>query len=405
MKQSITNTLLKTLTPQAKPFEIRDTQVKGFILRVQPSGVMTYYADYARGKRAKLGSASILTPTQAREQAKSLLADTLKGHDPAETKRKAKAHSLGSFLSSDYKAWAETSIKTHKATLARLQASYAELLPLKLDAITPFHVDRIRVARKKEGVKNSSINRELDDLKACLNKAVEWGHITENALAKVKRYKVDNNAKVRYLTQEEEQRLRQALEQREQRNRTKRTSHNEWLAERGHSERPALTPFVYSDHLTPMVLLALNTGLRRGELFNLTWDNVNLSKPQLTVAGEGAKSGKTRHIPLNKEALTVLTRWQQSTKATHGLVFPSENGQRFNNINKSWNNLLDDASIEGFRFHDLRHDFASKLVMRGTDLNTVRELLGHSDYAMTLRYAHLAPEHKQEAVDRLMQPC
>jgi integrase len=151
-----------------------------------------------------------------------------------------------------------------------------------------------------------------------------------------------------------------------------------------------------------MVLLAMNTGLRRGELFNLTWANVNLRKNQLTVAGEGAKSGKTRHIPLNKEALAVLTRWQQSTKATQGLVFPSENGQPFESIKKGWHALLNKAGIEGFRFHDLRHHFASKLVMAGVDLNTVRELLGHSDYAMTLRYAHLAPEHKQDAVERLM---
>jgi integrase len=404
MKQSITNTLLNKLKPEAKPLEIRDTQVKGFILRVQPSGAMTYYVEYARGKRIKLGCATILTPTQARELAKSTLADALKGCDPAETKRKAKAHTLGSFLASEFKAWAETNIKTHKATLARLHASYAELLPLKLDALTHWHVDKIRVARQKHGVKNSSINRELDDLKACLNKAVEWGLLPENPLAKVKRYKVDNNVKPRYLTQEEEQRLRLALDQREQQNRAKRTSHNQWLAERGRPARPALTPFVYSCHLTPMVLLAMNTGLRRGELFNLTWANVNLPKAQLTVAGEGAKSGKTRHIHLNKEALAVLTRWQQSTKATQGLVFPSENGQRFDNINKSWWSLLKEAGIEGFRFHDLRHHFASRLVMLGTDLNMVRELLGHSDYAMTLRYAHLAPEHKQEAVERLMLP-
>lgn len=402
MRQSITNTLLKTIQPQGKPFEIRDTQVKGFLLRVQPSGVKTYYAEYARGKRIKLGCASLLTPTQAREEAQKVIVETLKGNDPQSEKRKAKAHTFESFLYSDYKTWAETNIKTHKATLARLSSSYQQLLPLKLAAITPLHVERIRSSRKKEGVKNSTINRELNDLKACLNKAAEWGHIVNNPSASVKRFKEDNNPKVRFLDKEEEARLRKALNNRECRNRTKRDNYNEWLSERGRQIIASFSGFVFTDHLPVMVLLAMNTGLRLGELFGLTWDNVDLTRSQLTVVGGGAKSGKTRHIPLNTEALSVLTRWKQSNKALNSLVFPNCEGKRFNNITKSWNALLKDAAIQDFRFHDLRHHFASKLVMSGTDLNTVRELLGHSDYAMTLRYAHLAPEHKQEAVERLV---
>ena len=86
-----------------------------------------------------------------------------------------------------------------------------------------------------------------------------------------------------------------------------------------------------------------------------------------------------------------------------GLVFPGKNGKRFNNIRRSWAGVLDAAKISGFRLHDLRHTFASRLVMAGVDLNTVRELLGHSDYSMTLRYAHLAPEHKAAAVARLVR--
>lgn len=82
-------------------------------------------------------------------------------------------------------------------------------------------------------------------------------------------------------------------------------------------------------------------------------------------------------------------------------MFPAKDGRPFNNIRKSWVAVLQTAGIKAFRFHDLRHHFASRLVMAGVDLNTVRELLGHADLAMTLRYVHLAPEHKAEAVSRL----
>jgi site-specific recombinase XerD len=93
---------------------------------------------------------------------------------------------------------------------------------------------------------------------------------------------------------------------------------------------------------------------------------------------------------------------KQSGNGT-GLVFPGAEGKTRNNIKKAWNNLLKTAQINNLRWHDLRHNFASKLVMAGEDLNTVRELLGHSDLKMTLRYAHLSPEHKASAVARLVK--
>lgn len=151
----------------------------------------------------------------------------------------------------------------------------------------------------------------------------------------------------------------------------------------------------------PMILLSINTGLRQGELFSLRWDNVNLEQAMLTIEGAYAKSGKTRHIPLNTEALNTLKTWRKQTSG-NGIVFSSKDGKPFDNVKKAWAGILAEAKIENFRWHDMRHHFASRLVMVGVDLNTIRELLGHADMAMTLRYAHLAPEHKANAVEKLV---
>jgi integrase len=188
------------------------------------------------------------------------------------------------------------------------------------------------------------------------------------------------------------------MDNREMKHRAERERFNQWRRERGYEEYPAFATF--TDHLKPIVLLALNTGMRRGELFNLKWEDVHFAGQILTVVGETAKSGKTRHIPMNKEALSVLRDWHEQRKESE-LVFPSADGGRLDNIKTSWEGLIKAAQIKNFRFHDLRHDFASKLVMAGVDLNTVRELLGHADIKMTLRYAHLAPEKLAAAVAKL----
>jgi hypothetical protein len=101
---------------------------------------------------------------------------------------------------------------------------------------------------------------------------------------------------------------------------------------------------------------------------------------------------KTRHVPLNDEAMTALRHWREQSGGGHG-VFEIATG-----LKTAWSHILKRAKITGFRWHDLRHHFASRLVQRGVPLNTVRDLLGHSSIAMSLRYAHLAPDEWREAV-------
>jgi integrase len=154
-------------------------------------------------------------------------------------------------------------------------------------------------------------------------------------------------------------------------------------------------------YLRKMIIISLNTGIRRGALFSLLWSDVDLDKRILTLRGEDAKSGKTNHVPLNDAAYNAFKEWLEISGGD-GLVFPSpKTGEKMGSCKTAWKRLMKAANIENFRWHDMRHDFASQLVMKGIDLNTVRELMGHADIKMTLRYAHLAPEMKAKAVAAL----
>jgi len=401
MKALIGQRLLKTIQPQDKPFEIRDTRQDGFLLRVQPSGSMSYICEYARGKRITIAKTTAIKPEQARDKAREIVSQFKGGVDPMLEKRKEQAGTLKDYIEKKYGPWVETNRKTGKATVARIMTCFNDLMKFQLSELTAWQLEKWKTARLKAGTKPATVNRDMTALKAALSKAVEWNMLEAHPLTKVKPAKVDGKKKIRFLDPGEEKNLRQALEDRAEVMRQERDNANAWRAERGYKLFPSLRSVPFPDHITPMVLLSINTGIRRGEMFNLDWQDVDFSRALLTIDGDNAKSGSTRHIPLNKEALTVLKEWHDQTKGT-GLVFPGKEGKPMDNIKKGWSGIVKAANLTNFRWHDLRHHFASRLVMAGVSLNTVRELLGHADIKMTLRYAHLAPEHKAAAVAKLL---
>jgi integrase len=401
MKAAITQTLVNSLP--AGPVDIWDTKQPGFVLRVHESGRATWRVSYARGKWYTLGRVSDLTPIEARAEAKKVLGEAAKGNDPGAARKKAKAATLNQYLEDVYGPWLKAHLRSGDKTLAMIKARFGdELGGVKLPNITPWLVEKWRSSRLKKGIKPATINRDLGALKAALRRAVDWGYLDDHPIAKVRPTKVDDNRTPRFLSEAEEIYLREALDRREEEARRARESANQWREERGYPLLQDLRSMPFVDHLKPLVLVAMNTGMRRGELFNLEWPDVDLQRAVLTVKGAGAKSGKTRHIPLNDEALESLKGWKEVNPSR--LVFPGREGERMDNIATGWKNLMKAAGIKAFRFHDTRHHFASRLVMAGVDLNTVRELLGHADLKMTLRYAHLAPEHKAAAVAKLTPP-
>lgn len=125
---------------------------------------------------------------------------------------------------------------------------------------------------------------------------------------------------------------------------------------------------------------------------------------QITLPLKSAKNGQTRRIPLNAEALATLETWRKLAKDGKPRVFPGVGGGRLKRVDRAWRRLKKGAELQNFRFHDLRHHFASRLVQSGVPLNTVRELLGHADTMMVLRYAHLSPDHLAAAVEKVARP-
>jgi len=142
--------------------------------------------------------------------------------------------------------------------------------------------------------------------------------------------------------------------------------------------------------LRAAVVVALNTGLRRGELMGLTWNRVDLSRGVIRL--ELTKSGRRREVPMNDDSYQGLVS-----------LGPKADGRVFKTryIQTAYNNAVAAARLDDVNFHTLRHTFASWAVMRGVTLKELQELLGHASLAMTMRYAHLAPEHLRTAVSRL----
>jgi integrase len=401
MKIQLARQLIESTKPRATPQELRDTKVGGLLLRVQPSGVKSYIVEWARGRRRTIGRHPVMTLDGARETAKRLLGQAAEhGAPTAVIEAELAAQGIqevttfGEFIETRYGPHVQATAKAGAATVQSLAKQFGHLYPRELSSISRADFDAFKAKRLRAKVHPATVNRDLDRIKAALSAAVHWDLLPNNPLAGVKRIKRDIEERVRYLSPAEERALRKALALRDDTARTRRKSGNAWRAERGEALLPRIV--AYSDHLTPMTLIALNTGLRRGEIVQLTWDDIDLRGKRLTVRAGYAKSGKTRHLPLNSEVVTVLNSYPKQEPGV-GRLFAIAG------IGKAWERLMQAAGIEDFRFHDLRHTFASKLVMAGIDLNTVRELLGHGDIKMTLRYAHLAPEHKAAAVEKLVR--
>jgi len=388
MKTKILDKVVKGLTAEEKPYEVRDDTLPGFLLRVQPSGSMTYYIEYrnktGKKNRYKLGSHPVMTAPMARDEAKKKLAEVVMGEDPQAEKKEARRNiTLEQFLDLHYKPWAEANLKSYSPTMARLKSGFKPMLKKYLTELTSWDFEKHRQVRLKTKLEKSNkepgqatINRDQMTMRAALSRAVQWGHLDSNPLDGVKKAREDRNRKIRALEAEEEERMLKYLRQ-----------------ERKHWKHEF-------KRLEVMVIVSVDTGVRQGELFGLQWTDIDLQAQTLNVRGEGAKSSQSRTIPLSARSLDSLTKWK-AYSASEGLVFPGEDGEKLDNVVKAWKRLLDKAEVTGLRWHDLRHTFGTRLAMAGVALPTVQRLMGHSSITTTSRYLHSTDQDARKAIELL----
>ncbi len=231
-----------------------------------------------------------------------------------------------------------------------------------------FQADRLSSLSTKSGevLKPATVNREMALLKHMFTKATEWEWISQSPAKGVK-LKKENNRRLRYLTPEECKQLIEAC--------------------------PSQT-------MKQVVTLAIHTGMRRGEILNLKWDNVNLRDKFIELTGSDQKNGERSTIPLTATALETLRSIPRRLDSKY--VFTGKTSDKpFYDLKRQFEKAVENAKLAGVTFHILRHTCASHLVMAGIDLVSVKEIMRHKSIDMTLRYSHLAPAHKKAAMAAL----
>ena len=355
-------------------------KANGIYERKGKSGDITYYVRYSytyrdaegnekiKDVREKLGRKSRgFTREMAKEALKARLGEIAQGRFNLDKVRKP--HAFGELVESylkhaqSYKA----SFKREKYSIAGLQEYFGSATPLS--NITTWSVEEWKRERAKQ-VQQSTVNRELTILKHMLKMAVRWELTSTNPAAAVSPFPLQEG-RIRFASEEELPRLIESC-------------------------RNQIT----SPWLHPLVILAMNTSARQGEILDLQREGDIDFERNLIYFGR-TKNRKLKVIPMNRAAREAVEWFLQNSKGQYLVSWPWGDRVGKTTVYDAFNRACREAEIENLHFHDLRHTAASYMVMNGVDLPTVKEILGHSEINMTMRYSHLAPAHKAKAVQQL----
>ncbi|MFC1888839.1 tyrosine-type recombinase/integrase [Thermodesulfobacteriota bacterium] len=274
-------------------------------------------------------------------------------------------------FSEEYFKWAE--VNKRASTVIRDHSILAHLLShfrgRQLSQITPYLVEKYKVERRRTGVKEVTVNRELALLRHMFNSALSWGRAKDNPVRQVKPFR-EREKTMTILSHEQEQKLLKVLRESQQ-----------------------------VGHFEDIIIAYLNTGFRKRELLDLTWSQVKFSDRYLVLTN--TKGGEVRKVPINSTMMAVLDRARAKERPGPYIFANPATGKPYKDILETIKVYACKIGLPELRIHDLRHTFASRLVMTGVDLPTVKELMGHKDITMTMRYAHPSPDHKRQAIENL----
>jgi integrase len=330
---------------------------RGIFEKVKGSGAWYIrYAD-ASGKirKEKAGTVAIAKKLLLKRKSESQVDRKL----PSLNRRRPKF----SELADDMLDYSRVHNSSHHDNQIRMDKVLPQFGERYIDSLTPQEIERWLAGHTKTP---ATFNRYRAMLSLTFKIALHNRKCESNPIHFIKQRR-ENNANLRYMTPEEENKLRAYVEE-------------QW------------------PHHWCAVELALHTGMRQGEQFALKWSDVDLERRHITL--QRTKNGRPRHIPLNDSAISALLAAQkQSNKQPW--VFLNCYGERHTTPRVWFDKAREELKLKGITWHTLRHTFASRLAMAGVPILTIQELMGHRTIQMTLRYAHLSPEHNLAAVQSL----
>lgn len=418
----LTAKALDQMTKTLPSEDVFDTDLPGYHVRPGKRGLTfrLYYRTKAGKQRIlTLGRYGTLTATQARDNAKEALAVVAQGGDPRALIEDAKVEierqqqqTLRAYLEGPYTAF-QSRRKDGRGTVSRIRRDFSDWLDRPMGSLAHADVERWQASQETEEKPRafSTLKRSYDALAALLAHAEERKVIPTHPLKGVKLQKpalteeelAELGSERRYLDPREVKALFAGLEayQDEKRDQRRRSRQH------GKAYLPDLDHVVYVDHVAPWILAMFYTGFRPGDLFGLRWEHINLPFATIrkTIEKTAHKRPEPQTFPLSASAVAIFKAWhiQQESPAS-GLVFPSpRTGKRLDrtSMQKPWAAVRRLAGLPvDLQLYSLRHNFASQLVMAGADILTVSKLMAHSSIETTIQfYAHLAPDHKREAVE------
>lgn len=373
--QKLTKKIVEATSPKDKDFILWDSEIKGFMCKVTPSGRKSYFLYYRtkekRQRRPKIGDHGVLTAEQARSIAQQWLLQISQGKDPSMEKQEPRAIPTVKELADQYMR--EHGPRKKKSSLKGDQVLWEKHILPTIGALKVTSLDRSDIAKLHHSLQHIPIaaNRVLSLLSKVFNLAELWGYRPNhsNPCLHVKKYK--ENKRERFLSQDEITRLMDALDE---------------------EERESSLP--WPSHAIRLLLL---TGCRLNEILTLKWEEVDLDNQYLRL--RDSKTGK-KLVYLSSAAIELFKIIPQEL-GNPFVICGGKEGAHLINLQKPWRRIRKKVGLDDVRIHDLRHTFASIAASNGLSLPIIGALLGHKQTQTTARYAHLIGQPLIEASEKI----